>query len=64
MIKVSLILGCLGLLLSCGETPQLAVPVFKVQNQSFAVSIPAVGELEAALAEKINTPGRSPMTIE
>lgn len=64
MIKVGLLVGCLGLMLSCGEAPQLTVPVFKVQSQSFAVSIPAVGELEAALAEKINTPGRSPMTIE
>jgi len=52
------------LLGACGEPPQSTVPLYQVQQQDFSVIIPAVGELEAAQAERINTPGRSPMTIE
>jgi multidrug efflux pump subunit AcrA (membrane-fusion protein) len=40
------------------------VPLYQVEQKEFAVLIPAVGELEAAQAERINTPGRSPMTID
>jgi multidrug efflux pump subunit AcrA (membrane-fusion protein) len=51
-------------LAACSESPQSTVPLFQVEQKSFAVVIPAVGELEAAQAERINTPGRSPMTID
>lgn len=55
---------CFGFLVACSETPQSTVPLFKVEPKDFTVLIPAVGELEAAQAERINTPGRSPMVID
>ncbi len=64
MIKVALLALAITGLVACGEAPQSQVPVFPVESESFSVDIPAVGELEAAVAEKITTPGRSPMTIE
>jgi multidrug efflux pump subunit AcrA (membrane-fusion protein) len=60
------ILSCfiLVFLVACGDLSQSTVPMYQVQQKEFAVLIPAVGELEAAQAERINTPGRSPMTID
>jgi multidrug efflux pump subunit AcrA (membrane-fusion protein) len=49
---------------ACSESPQSTVPLYQVEQMGFTVLIPAVGELEAAQAERINTPGRSPMTID
>ena len=51
-------------LVACNESPQSTVPLYQVQQKGFAVLIPAVGEVEAAQAERINTPGRRPMTID
>lgn len=51
-------------LVGCSESPQSTVPLYHVEQKGFAVLIPAVGELEAAQAELINTPGRNPMTID
>ncbi|WP_339724725.1 efflux RND transporter periplasmic adaptor subunit [uncultured Paraglaciecola sp.] len=51
-------------LMACTESPQSTVPLYQVKPKGFTVLIPAVGELEAAQAERINTPGRSPMTID
>ncbi|MGS2719564.1 efflux RND transporter periplasmic adaptor subunit [Paraglaciecola aestuariivivens] len=64
MKKAALLGITLGGLLACSEAPQSTVPLYQVKAESFSIAIPAVGELEAALAEKIITPGRSPMTIE
>lgn len=64
MIKSSLGICCAVFLLACGDTPQSTVPLYQVKSQEFAVIIPADGELEAAQAERINTPGRRPMTID
>lgn len=64
MIKSSLGIFCALFLLACGDSPQSTVPLYQVQKQDFAVIIPAEGELEAAQAERINTPGRRPMTID
>ncbi|MBU3003864.1 efflux RND transporter periplasmic adaptor subunit [Paraglaciecola arctica] len=64
-MKYRLLLSICGILLaSCSESPQSNVPLYQVEQKEFAVVIPAVGELEAAQAERINTPGRSPMTID
>ena len=49
---------------ACSESPQSTMPLYQVEQMGFTVLIPAVGELEAAQAERINTPGRSPMTID
>jgi HlyD family secretion protein len=51
-------------LVACGESSQSTVPLYQVYQKGFEVLIPAVGELEAAQAERINTPGRRPMTID
>lgn len=64
MNKRILLSVCVLFLAACSESPQSTVPLFQVEQTGFAVLIPAVGELEAAQAEKINTPGRSPMTID
>jgi multidrug efflux pump subunit AcrA (membrane-fusion protein) len=64
-MKKRILLGCcLVILVACGEPPQATVPVYQVQEKGFEVIIPAFGELEAAQAETITTPGRSPMTID
>ncbi|MEP1449020.1 MAG: efflux RND transporter periplasmic adaptor subunit [Paraglaciecola sp.] len=64
-MKNRLLLSICGMLLvACGESPQSSVPLYQVAQKEFAVVIPAVGELEAAQAERINSPGRSPMTID
>ena len=64
MIKGILLSFSMVFLTACSEPPQSTVPLYQVQQQDFAVVIPAQGELEAAQAETINTPGRSPMTID
>ncbi|WP_293747985.1 efflux RND transporter periplasmic adaptor subunit [uncultured Paraglaciecola sp.] len=64
-MKNGILLCCSILfLVACSESPQSTMPLYQVEQKEFAVLIPAVGELEAAQAERINTPGRSPMTIE
>jgi multidrug efflux pump subunit AcrA (membrane-fusion protein) len=64
MKKRILLSVCLGFLVACSESPQSTVPLYQVEQKGFTVLIPAIGELEAAQAERINTPGRSPMTID
>ena len=64
MIKGTLLSVCMLFLVACGEPSQSTVPLYQVQQQDFAVLIPALGEVEAAQAERINTPGRRPMTID
>ena len=64
MIKGTLLSVCMLFLVACGEPSQSTVPLYQVQKQDFSVFIPAVGEVEAAQAERINTPGRRPMTID
>jgi HlyD family secretion protein len=64
MTKGSLLSVWMLFLVACGEPSQSTVPLYLVQQQDFAVLIPAVGEVEAAQAERINTPGRRPMTID
>jgi multidrug efflux pump subunit AcrA (membrane-fusion protein) len=64
MKKRILLSVCLVFLVACSESPQSTVPLYQVEQKGFTVLIPAIGELEAAQAERINTPGRSPMTID
>ncbi|GAC20484.1 efflux RND transporter periplasmic adaptor subunit [Paraglaciecola arctica] len=64
MNKWILLSACILFLGACSESPQSTVPLYQVEPKGFAVVIPAVGELEAAQAERINTPGRSPMIID
>lgn len=64
MTKGILLSLCMMFLTACSEPPQSTVPLYLVEQKEFAVVIPAVGELEAAQADRINTPGRSPMIID
>lgn len=64
MIRLACLWSLLLLLVSCGSEQKLSVPVYEVQENTFAVVIPAHGELEAAVAKSINAPGRSPMIID
>ena len=48
--------------IGCSEQ-QDTVPTYKVVKSSLDVVVPASGELEAASAKKISSPGRQPMTI-
>jgi multidrug efflux pump subunit AcrA (membrane-fusion protein) len=64
MSKRILLSVSLLFLVACNELPQSTVPLYQVEQKGFAVLIPAVGEVEAAQAERINTPGRSPMIID
>lgn len=64
MNKRSLVYCCWVFLFACGEAPQSSIPLYQVESKAFAVVIPAEGELEAAQAERITTPGRRPMTID
>lgn len=52
------------MLSACSEPVESTIPLYQVDERGFAVEIPAFGELEAAQAEKIVTPGRSPMTLD
>ena len=50
------------ILTGCAE-PELQETLFVVEQKTFSIEIPANGELEAAQAEIISSPGRKPMTI-
>ncbi|WP_416305955.1 efflux RND transporter periplasmic adaptor subunit [Neptunicella sp. SCSIO 80796] len=52
-----------ALLTGCSEPPQITVPTYEVEQREFEIVIPAFGELEAAEATNIASPGRRPMTI-
>ncbi len=55
------ILSMLGLA-GCDEAQQ-SVPTFEVQKQTFSIELSGFGEVEAAKAQKIISPGRQPMAI-
>ena len=61
--KRLVVLSCLLLLAACSEAPVATIPVYQVGERSLEVVIPGSGELEAASAQLITTPGRNPMTI-
>lgn len=58
ILLVLMIVGLTG----CEET-KTSVPTFSVSAQTFAIEISGFGEIEAAEAQKIVSPGRQPMTI-
>lgn len=64
MSKRILLSVCCCVLVACGDSPESTVPLYKVEQKGFAVLIPATGEVEAAQAQRINSPGRRPMTID
>ncbi|MBC3767376.1 efflux RND transporter periplasmic adaptor subunit [Neptunicella marina] len=62
MRLVSLI-ALLVALAACSEAPQQTIPTYQVAERDFRIQIPAIGELEAAEATNISSPGRRPMVI-
>ncbi|MBU2916773.1 HlyD family efflux transporter periplasmic adaptor subunit [Psychrosphaera sp. F3M07] len=62
LLKLSFITLMLLFLNACAE-PELQETVYIVEQKTFSILVPAQGELEAAQAELITSPGRMPMTI-
>ena len=50
-------------LTGCSEDTVSTVPTYTVQSQTFAITIYAEGEIEAADSQKIVAPGRRPMML-
>jgi multidrug efflux pump subunit AcrA (membrane-fusion protein) len=59
LLSAALVVG----LSACSDVPDSTVPVYQAQTQSFAITIDATGEIEAADAKKIMAPGRRPMML-
>lgn len=49
---------------ACSDPEVATIPTYAVESHPFEIIIPAFGELEAAEAQRIAAPGRSPMLIE
>ena len=60
VLSLSVLLGCLT---ACSEAPQISIPVYEVTHTALDIVIPGTGELEAAKAQLIASPGNTPMTI-
>lgn len=53
----------LALLYGCGEVRQ-TTPTFEVSQREFVIDVAGFGEIEAAKAQRIVSPGTQPMTID
>lgn len=60
--KAIVVFGLLIFLLGCEEELQ-TVPTYTVHNRDFAIELSGSGEIEAAQAQRILSPGRRPMTL-
>lgn len=63
LYKASYIAVCIYVLAACSDEIS-SVPTFTLEEQAFIVEMKAAGEVEAAKAQRIMTPGRQPMVIE
>lgn len=52
------------LLLAACDDEKSSIPTFTLEQRAFFVEMKAMGEVEAAKAQRIMTPGRQPMVIE
>jgi multidrug efflux pump subunit AcrA (membrane-fusion protein) len=57
-------LCALFLLITACEEEQTSVPTYEVSEREFKISVSAFGEIEAAEAQKIASPGNQPMILE
>jgi len=48
---------------ACADDVQIQIPLYEVTESSFVIEVDGFGEIEAAQAQRIMTPGRRPMTI-
>lgn len=62
MFKLTPVFSLLLILAGCAD-PELQETLYVVEQKNFSIEVPANGELEAAQAEIISSPGRMPMTI-
>lgn len=51
------------LLAACAEEKQSQIPLYEVNAREFSIQVQGFGEIEAAQAERIITPGTQPMTL-
>jgi len=58
LVLIGLLIGVFG----CEEQLQ-TVPTYTVQSRDFAIELSGTGEIEAAQAQRILSPGRRPMTL-
>jgi len=57
-------LCALFVLITACEEEQTSVPTYEVSEREFKISVSAFGEIEAAEAQKIASPGNQPMILE
>jgi len=57
-------IGICVLLLAACDDEKSSIPTFTLEQRAFFVEMKAMGEVEAAKAQRIMTPGRQPMVIE
>ncbi|WP_395341070.1 efflux RND transporter periplasmic adaptor subunit [Ningiella sp. W23] len=48
---------------ACSEKKQSSIPEYQVRSQQFDIQVSAFGEIEAAQAQRIISPGTRPMTL-
>ena len=56
--------GFCGVFITACSDDQASVPTYTIEKQPFVVEMQALGEVEAAKAQRIMSPGRQPMIIE
>ncbi|MBF7073054.1 HlyD family efflux transporter periplasmic adaptor subunit [Glaciecola sp. MH2013] len=62
---VVLLLICFVSLMSgCAEEEISSTPIYTVTDRDFGITVAAFGEIEAAEAQRIPSPGNQPMTLE
>nr|WP_136252845.1 efflux RND transporter periplasmic adaptor subunit [Ningiella ruwaisensis] len=56
-------LGTLSVILGCAEQENSLIPEYAVEKSAFDITVTGFGEIEAAQAQRINSPGTRPMTL-
>lgn len=63
LIKSISLIAISCLCLSCSDEPKQITPTYEVKYEDFDITIEGFGEIEAAQAQKILSPGRRPMEL-
>lgn len=63
LIKMMALFSLVGVMMGC-EEEQASIPTYEVTERDFNISVSAFGEIEAAEAQKIASPGNQPMILE
>jgi hypothetical protein len=62
--SASIVLLLSALLISACSEEEATVPTYEITDRSFEIKVFAFGEIEAAEAQRIPSPGNQPMTLE